>query len=357
MSAVTTSRSVFGTLPDGRVVHRWSLGGPAGVRVDLLTLGAALHAFHAPDRYGEPADVIRGPASLGERLGDGCYFGATIGRYANRIARGPLPTPDGPLRLNGNESGHTLHGGADGFHARLWSARPVEAEGYAAVEFALTSPAGDQGFPGAVEASVRYTLGDGAALRIDYLATSDTRTPVNLTNHAYWNLAGGTDDTVRAHELRLAADHYVPVDAELIPLPGPPRPVAGTPFDLTAPRRLADVFDTGGDDQLRTAGGGYDHNWVLRPRGSEPAAVLSHSGTGRVLECRTTEPGLQVYTANALTGTITGAHGRPLPRYAGVALETQHFPNSPRRPDYPTTWLEPGRAYRSTTVYRLGVTP
>ncbi|MDI5973348.1 aldose epimerase family protein [Streptomyces sp. SL13] len=356
MPAATTSCSVFGTLPDGRTVHRWSLIDPIGTRAEILTLGAALHAFHVPDRHGEPADVVLSPGSLADRLAGARYFGATVGRYANRIARGRLPTPAGHRQLSTNERGNTLHGGTEGFDARVWQARPVGTAERAGVELTLTSPADDQGFPGALQVAVRYTVHEGA-LSIDYRATCDVRTPVSLTNHTYWNLAGGTHDTVHEHELYLAADHYLPVDAELIPLPGPPRPVAGTPFDLTAPRRLAGVLDDVDDGQLRTAGGGYDHNWALRPRGGEPepAAVLRHPGTGRVLECLTTEPGIQVYTANGFDGAVTGAGGRPLPRYAGVALETQHFPDSPRRPDYPTTWLEPGRVHRSTTIYRPGV--
>lgn len=352
----TVTRLTPDSLPDGRTVGRWRLTA-GGVTAELLDLGASLHSVRCPDREGRVAEVVVSPLALSDRFGSGRYLGATVGRYANRIEGGTLPTADGMLRLCANESGNTLHGGADGFDLRSWSARPAGDGSRAGVEFRLASPAGDQGFPGRLEASVTYTLGDGGDLRIDYHATTDARTVVNLTNHAYWNLAGGADATVFDHELQVEADHYTRVDPRLLPLPGPAPTVAGTPFDLREPRVLRRALDTT-DEQVRLAGGGFDHNWVLRARTPgtvAPAALLTHAGTGRRMECLTTEPGLQVYTGNHFDGSFLDLRRRAVARHGGIALETQHFPDSPHRPDFPSTWLEPGDVHRSTTVYRFGL--
>ncbi|MFG1812038.1 aldose epimerase family protein [Streptomyces sp. NPDC049040] len=355
--------SPAGTLADGRSVDRWRLAAGT-VRADVLTLGASLHALSFPDRTGQRADVVLTPHSVEDKLTVARYLGATVGRYANRIAHGRVPGPDGSFQLSVNENGHTLHGGANGFDLQVWKARPFTSAEHAGVALSLVSPAGDQGFPGTVNVMVRYSLSDAGELRLDYSATTDAATPFNLTNHAYWNLSGDTRGSVRDHELYVAADCYTPVDTELIPLPGPPRPVTGTPFDLTTARKLADVLDRFDDEQLALAGGGYDHNWVLRGQAGRLrlAAVLGHPATGRVIECLTTEPGLQVYTANTPddrhdgdTGAGGAAAARRLPRHSGVALESQHFPDSPRRPDYPPAWLLPGQPYRSTTIYRTGL--
>lgn len=350
----TVTHSAAGVLPEGRSVGHWLLtGGP--VTVELLDLGASLHSVRFPDRSGRVADVVVSPLRIADRFGSARYFGATVGRYANRIGGAVLEVPGLTHKLSANEGGNTLHGGAEGFDLRTWSARPVGDGARAGVEFRLSSPAGDQGFPGRLEAAVTYTLGDEGDLAIDYTATSDALTVVNLTNHAYWNLAGGTDETVLDHELRIGADHYTRVDPGLLPLPGPPVPVDRTPFDLREPTPLRRAPATG-HEEIRTAGGGFDHNWVLRPRTpgtAAPAAVLTHAGSGRRVECLTTEPGLQVYTGNHFDGSVTGLDGRPVPRFGGVALETQHFPDAPGRPDYPSPWLRPGDTYRSTTVYRF----
>ncbi|SHN29043.1 aldose epimerase family protein [Actinacidiphila paucisporea] len=360
------SCSLAGTLGDGRTVHRWRLVA-GGVRADILTLGASLHALAFPDRTGRQADVVVTPHAIEDKLTSARYLGATVGRYANRIAHGRVPGPEGPVRLSVNENGHTLHGGPEGFDLQVWNADPfrsAEDAGVAGVALSLVSPAGDQGFPGTVDVTVRYSLSDAGELRIDYSASTDASTPFNLTNHAYWNLSGNTRGSVGDHELYVSADCYTPVDTDLVPLPGPPRPVAGTPFDLTTARPLADVLDRFDDGQLALAGGGYDHNWVLRGQAGRLrlAAVLGHPPTGRVIECLTTEPGLQVYTANTPhdphggdTAADETTAGRPLFRHSGVALESQHFPNSPNRPDYPPAWLRPGHPYRSTTIYRTGL--
>ncbi|NJP48421.1 aldose epimerase family protein [Actinacidiphila epipremni] len=354
----TVTHSPAGTLPDGRLIRLWRLAAP-GVTAEVLDLGASLHSLRCPDRTGRPDEVVVSPLDPADRLGAARYLGATIGRYANRIAGARLPTPDGLLPLDANERTHTLHGGTGGFDVRVWSAHPVAEGGAAGVVLRLVSPAGDQGFPGELHVSVTYSLSDAGELRIDYRATTDARTVVNLTNHTYWNLAGGTGATVLDHDLQVAADHYTRADAEMLPLPGPPEPVGGTPFDLTSPRRIGEALEVP-DAQIRLAGGGFDHNWALGAAGSDVparAAVLAHRPSGRLLECLTTQPGLQVYTGNHFDGSFLDRRGRPVRRHGGIALETQHFPDAPRRPDFPSTWLDPGEVHRSTTVYRFGVLP
>ncbi|WP_063762456.1 aldose epimerase family protein [Streptomyces sp. NRRL F-5123] len=354
----TVTRSAVGTLPGGRAVEHWLLeAGP--VAVELLDFGASLHSVRCPDRAGRIGEVVVSPLRVSDRFGAARYFGATVGRYANRIGGAVLRLEDRTQALSANEGGNTLHGGTEGFDLRSWSARPVGDGPRAGVEFRLTSPAGDQGFPGRLEATVTYTLGDEGDLTIDYGATSDAVTVVNLTNHAYWNLAADADRTVLDHELQVGADRYIRVDPGLLPLLGPSEPVERTPFDLREPRKLRTAL-AAADEQTRMAGGGFDHNWVLRPRTpgtTVSAAVLSHPASGRRLECLTTEPGIQVYTGNHFDGSVTDLHGRPVPRFGGVALETQHFPDAPNRPDYPSPWLRPGDVHRSTTVYRFGIGP
>ncbi|PYC79548.1 galactose-1-epimerase [Streptomyces tateyamensis] len=352
----TVHRTGTDPLPDGRVSARWTVSSPSGVTAELHEFGARLQAVRAPDRHGRTADVLLGAEGWDQLLDAGAYFGATVGRYGNRIARGELPLDGTVHQLDRQATGHTLHGGPHGFATRVWRGSPIHEEDRAGVRFQLTSPHRDQGFPGTLEVEVSYLLDAFGALTIRYGAVTDAPTVVNLTNHAYFNLAGG--GTVGEHTLRVHADAYLPVDAQLIPL-GPPAVVAGTPFDLTRAVRLADRL--GADHpQLRLAGGGFDHNWLLRPGpdagGPRLVAELDHPASGRRLECHTTEPGVQVYTGNHFDGT-TGPADAPHGRHAGIALETQHYPDSPHRPDYPSTVLRPGERYRSTTVYRFGTVP
>ncbi|MFC1420422.1 aldose epimerase family protein [Streptacidiphilus cavernicola] len=345
-------RDDYGTLPDGSQVHRWTFTDGAGITASVLTQGAILQALHVPDPSGRTANVALGHRDLAGYLGRAPYFGATIGRYGNRIA-------DGRFRLDGRTHQvplsdqprpNALHGGTAGFDTRRWTAEPVDG----GVELTLLSPDGDQGFPGTLRATVRYTLEVGR-LRIDYRAETDAPTVVNLTNHSYLNLGGEGSGSALDHELALAAAAYLPVDADLRPLGGGPAPVAGTPFDFTAPRQLGEQLAGplgAADEQLRITGG-YDHCWALdggRTSNPRRVAVLRHPASGRVLTLSTTEPGIQVYTGNALDGGFTGPSGRPYGPHAGIALETQHFPDSPNRPDYPSTVLRPGEEYRSTTV-------
>ena len=355
----TPVRDDYGTRPDGSTVHRWTLTDGTGLSASVLTQGAILQALHVPDASGRSANIVLGHRDLAGYLGRAPYFGATIGRYGNRIADGRFHL-DGrthQVPLSDRPRPNALHGGTSGFDTRPWHAEPVAG----GVELTLLSPDGDQGFPGALRATVRYTLEVGR-LRIDYRAETDAPTVVNLTNHSYLNLAGESAGSVLDHELTLAASAYLPVDADLRPLGGGPAPVAGTPFDFTGPRLLGERLerlhrpDGPADEQLRIAGG-YDHCWALdggRTSNPRPVAVLRHPASGRVLTLATTEPGLQVYTGNSLDGGFTGPSGRRYGRHAGVALETQHFPDSPNRPDYPSTVLRPGEEYRSTTVFDFG---
>nr|WP_262986070.1 aldose epimerase family protein [Streptomyces sp. CBMA123] len=348
---MTVAQEAAGALPDGQRITRWTFGSRAGVTAEVLSLGARLQALNAPDRTGQRANVVLGGGSVEDLLGEAAFLGATVGRYANRIAGGVLPLDDRTYQLATQPTGHTLHGGPDGFATRVWDGVPVRADRQVGVRFRLRSPAGDQGFPGAVTAEVTYLLDADGELSITYQAATDAPTVVNLTNHAYFNLAGEGRGTVLDHLLRVEAAGYLPVDGELIPL-GPVEPVAGTPFDLRRARRIGACV-TGEHPQIRAAGRGFDHTWVLDGSGLRRAALLSHPASGRHVECLTTEPGLQVYTGNHFDGTLAGRSGRRYTAYAGIALETQHFPDSPNRPDYPSTVLRPGERYRSRTVYRF----
>lgn len=350
----------FGRTPDGRPVERWRLDSPSGVSAEILTYGAVLYALHVPDPAGRRASVVLSLADAEAYAAGKAYVGAVVGRYANRIAKGRFEIDGEPFVLPVNDRGQTLHGGPDGFHRRLWHAEPVPGGG-AALRLTLHSPDGDMGFPGAVDVGVTYALDDDGTLSLDFSARTDLPTVVNLTNHAYFNLAGGGD--VLGHELRVDADAYLPISGEGIPL-GEPAAVAGTAFDLTAPAVLGERVSAA-DPQVK-ATDGYDHCWVLRPpadagaagggataaaRATRVAAVLHDPGSGRTMEIRTTEPGLQVYTANGLDGSLSDAHGNPHLRHTAVCLETQHLPDSPNRPEYPSTVLRPGQVLVSRTEF------
>ncbi len=349
----TVNRTREEILPDGRSSSHWTLESPDGIRVELLGLGARLQELWTADRDGRLANVALGARSWEDRLAEGAYFGATVGRYGNRIAGGELLLDGVVHGLRTQAPGHTLHGGPDGFATRVWEGTAVSEGDASGVMFRLTSPDGDQGFPGTLHVTVTYLLDTAGALTIRHTAVGDALTVVNPTNHTYFNLAGEGSGGILDHLLTVDADHYLPVDAGLIPL-GPPEPVTGTPFDLTQPTRLAGRMGLD-HPQLRLAGGGFDHNWVLNGTvddGPVRAAVLEHPASGRRIECLTTEPGLQVYTGNLLDGSLTGGSGVAYGRHAGIALETQHFPDSPHQPSYPSTVLRPGERFTSTTIYR-----
>ncbi|MFJ9035988.1 aldose epimerase family protein [Streptomyces sp. NPDC102406] len=325
---------LFDALPDGTDVHRWTLERD-GVRVRVLTYGGILQSVEVPDREGGRDTVVLGFPDLGAYLSHPePYLGALVGRYANRIAGGRFPLDDRTYHLARNNGANSLHGGERGFDKRVWDA---EAVGEHAVRLTRVSPHGEEGFPGRLEVSATYALAEGGALRLSYEAVTDAPTVVNLTNHSYWNLGGaGSGNAVGGHELRIDAGRMSAVDDALIPV-GEPVEVAGTRFDFRESRKVD---------------AGYDHNYVL-DKGVTTAAVdvaeLHDPATGRVLTVATTEPGMQLYTADGFDGTLPFAPGD------GIALETQHFPDSPNRPDFPSTVLRPGEVYRSQTVYGFGV--
>jgi aldose 1-epimerase len=342
---VSLRREQFGTLPDGRPVERYVLGS-GNLEASVLTYGAVLQSVRAPDAGGRPAEVTLGYDDLDGYLGDVGYLGAVVGRFANRIAQGRFTLDGAEHVLPSNHGSSCLHGGPEGFSARLWSAREVPG----GVQLSRTSPDGEMGFPGTLEVTVTYLL-DESGLELRYAATTDRLTVVNLSNHAYWNLAGG--GTVEDHVLRLPAASFVAVDADLIPTEV--TSVDGTPMDFRDPRRIGDRLRAP-DPQLRHARG-YDHAWVLDDAAAgqslRTAAELHHPPSGRVLEVLTDQPSVQFYSGNFLDGAAAGRGGMALRQGDGLCLETQHFPDSPNRPDFPSTVLRPGERYATRTLFRL----
>ncbi len=348
MSLRSTLRSEpFGTLPDGRPVERFLL--QAGdLEVAVLTYGAVLQSVRAPDSSGHVGEVTLGYDDLDGYLADGGYLGAVVGRYANRIAGGRFTLDGVEHVLPQNHGTSCLHGGPGGFHAQLWSAR--EHDG--GVELTLTSPDGDMGFPGTLTATVSYVL-DGDGLTVSYRAVTDSPTVVNLTNHAYWNLAGG-GRTVEDHRLRIDAGAFVAVDEGLVPTGI--EPVDGTPMDFREPRPIGERLRAG-TAQLRHAQG-YDHAWVLDGGpGTRSVVHVAEPSSGRTLEVLTDQPSVQFYSGNFLDGSVVGRDGRAHRQGDGFCLETQHLPDSPNHPDFPSTVLRPGEEYRTVTTFRFGSTP
>ncbi|MFQ6148204.1 aldose epimerase family protein [Streptomyces seoulensis] len=371
MAVCTATREVLPADAFEEPVERWTLRSPSGVEARVLTLGAVLHSLRVPDAAGTAVDdvVLRLPGPR-EYAGESAYLGAVVGRYANRIAGGRFRLGGAEHQVPVNDRGNALHGGTDGFDRRVWRALPVAYEdGSAGVRLTLDSPDGDQGFPGELSVTVEYLLRPDGTLVLDGTARTDRPTVVNLTHHAYFNLTGRPELGVLDHVLTVDADAYLPIDDTAVPLPGAPRPVHGTPFDFTAPHPLGERI--GAPDPQLTTAGGYDHCWVLRghpwdrarsgaategdvgAEGAAPhrAARLADPASGRIMEVRTTEPGLQVYTGQQLDGSLKDIDGRPLAAHAGVCLETQHFPDSPNRPEYPSTEVRPGRPLRTRTEF------
>ncbi|MQY11361.1 Aldose 1-epimerase [Streptomyces sp. RB5] len=346
------SSAPFGALDDGTSIERWTLEA-GGTRVDVLTYGGVVHRVHTPDRDGREANIALGWADLAGYLANpGPYFGAVIGRYANRIAGASFTLDGRTYKVPANDGTNCLHGGDGGFDKRVWAAEPA---GEAAVTLRRTSPDGEEGFPGTLDVAVTYTVGDDGALRIDYTATTDAPTVVSLTNHSYFNLDGEGTGSAEQHTLRVAADRYTPNLPTGSPT-GELAPVADTPFDFREAKPLARDLRSG-HPQLLT-GHGYDHNLVLDKGVTEtPVAVaeLRSPASGRTLTVSTTSPGLQLYTGNSFDGALRGTSGRTYRPTDGVALETQHFADSPNQPRFPSTVLRPGEVHRATTVYGFGI--
>ena len=346
---------IFGRLPDGTEISLITLTNAGGIEVRAMTYGGIILSLEVPDRNGVPGDVVLGYDSLEEYLEETPYFGAIIGRYGNRVGGAGFELDGVRYALAPNDGPNHLHGGVAGFDKVVWGAEPFRTEEGVGVVFSRTSPDGEEGYPGNLDVRVTYTLTDDDELVFDYLATTDAPTPVNLTQHTYFNLAGDGSGDILGHRLLLNASQITPVDQGLIPT-GELVSVEGTPFDFRTPREIG--VGIGADHPQIAFGGGYDHNWVLDREGVAPghlalAARVEEPGSGRVMEVLTTEPGLQFYSGNFLDGSIVGKGGVAYRHRFGFCLETQHFPDSPNEPGFPSTILRPGEEYRSRTTYRF----
>jgi aldose 1-epimerase len=352
MTRVSVTRTPFGHTPDGIAVELFTLTNGRGVEVRAMTYGGIIVSLRTPDRTGHVADVVLGYEGLDAYVKSTPYFGAIVGRYGNRIARGRFTLDHTVYRLATNNGPNHLHGGVRGFDKVVWGGAPFQHGDTVGVVFTHTSPDGDEGYPGTLTAAVTYTLTDQNELIVDYSTETDRPTPVNLTQHSYFNLVGDAQRDILGHQLTIAADSFTPVDSTLIPT-GAIAPVTGTPFDFRAPVAVGARIEQP-DEQLRR-GQGYDHNFVLNRSGPGlvHAASVFEPTTGRVLDVFTTEPGVQFYSGNFLDGSITGKAGRVYGHRYGLCLETQHFPDSPNHPNFPSTILRPGDAYRSRTVFRF----
>jgi aldose 1-epimerase len=349
------TKSPFARAKNGLPVDLITLRNDAGTEVGILTYGGVIRTLKTADRTGALDDIVLGFDTLAEYEEKSPFFGTLVGRYGNRIAKGQFTLDGRTFTLARNNGPNHLHGGNTGWDKAVWVAGdPFQTATGAGVTLEHTSPDGDEGYPGTVNAVVTYTLTDTNELVVDYEATTDAPTIINLTQHSYFNLGGAQTPDVLGHVLTVHADGYTPVDAGLIP-EGPIAPVGGTPFDFRAPTTIGARI---GDDHEQIArGNGYDHNFVLNRSGGGvwPAARVLEPITGRTLAVSTTEPGVQFYTGNFLDGTLAGKGGRVYGRRAGFCLETQHYPDSPNRRDFPSPVLRPGQIYRSRTVFAFGV--
>jgi aldose 1-epimerase len=351
-------RELTDATADGVGIERLSLTNKNGIRLDAIAYGGIIMSLVVPDRSGTPGDIVLGfdEAIRYVQAPPPPYFGALIGRYANRIAHGRFTLDGKTYALPVNDPPNHLHGGVRGFDKHVWSAETRKVPGAETVRFTRVSPDGEEGYPGAVDVRVTYTLRDSNELVVEYRAISDAPTPINLTQHTYFNLTAGAAEHVLDHEVMIDADRFTPIDESMIPI-GTCTPVAGTPFDFCEPLPIGARIAQ--DDAQLARGGGYDHNWVLNHTGEgvARAARVRDPLTGRILEIWTTEPGIQFYTGNRLDGSITGKGGRVHRKHAGFCLEPQHFPDSPNKPQFPSTILRPNEEYRSTTIYRFLVDP
>ncbi len=350
----TVTHSTFGRMPDGAAVDLYTLTNAHGIEVRVATYGAILVSIRTPDRQGQFADIALGFDSLDDYRTRSRYFGAVVGRYGNRIARGRFTIDGRTFQLATNNGVNHLHGGVNGFDKANWRSESFERDGNVGVVLHHRSRDGEEGYPGTLDVTVTYTLTPQDALVVEYAATTDRATHVNLTQHSYFNLAGEGRGDILQHQLTINADRYTPVDEGLIPT-GALAPVEGTPFDFRRPTAIGARIDAE-NEQLRF-GAGYDHNYVLNGGPAlRLAARVVEPTSGRTMEVSTTEPGMQLYAGNHLSGAA-GKHGHLYAKRTGFCLETQHFPDSPNQPAFPSTLLKPGTTFRSTTVFTFGVAP
>jgi aldose 1-epimerase len=345
-------KKTYGKTSEGKSVEEYTLTNKNGMEVRVITLGGTITSIRVPDRTGEMANVVLGCATLEDYLTQSPYFGCITGRFANRIAKATFKLNGTEYKLTANDGANSLHGGAKGFDKRVWQAREIKAADETGLELTYTSPDGEEGYPGNLQTTVTYRLDNDNALHIDYKATTDKPTIVNLTNHSYFNLAG--EGTILNHELMLNADHYTPTDSTAIPT-GEIAKVEGTPFDFRKATVIGERIRSGHEQMV--FGRGYDHNWVLNKKDKSLtlAAKLLEPISGRVLEVLTTEPAIQFYSGNFLTGTVVGQSGHTYRQSDGLCLETQHYPDAPNQPNFPSTVLNPGETYQTTTVFKFSV--
>jgi aldose 1-epimerase len=346
------TRQPFGLTKDGKSVELFTLRNKNGMEARITNYGGIVVSLTAPDRSGKMADVVLGYDSLSQYIADNPYFGALIGRYGNRIGDAHFTLNGVEYKLPANDGKNCLHGGVKGFDKVVWKAEEVPSKDGAALHLNYASADGEEGFPGALMVDIIYTLTDANELKIDYAAVSDKPTVVNLTHHSYFNLAGAGNGTILDHILRIDADQITAVDSTLIPT-GELRPVEGTPMDFRTPTRIGERINA--DYEQLKKGLGYDHNWVLNKTTNALTVVASveEPTTGRVMDVLTTEPGLQFYSGNFLTGKNIGKNNHPYIYRSGFCLESQHYPDSPNKPEFPSTMLEAGKKYSTTTVYKF----
>jgi aldose 1-epimerase len=349
----------FDRMPDGTEIPQYTLRNSQGVEAVVIAYGATLQSLKIPDRNGTSEDVVLGFDDIAGYQANGTvYFGATIGRFGNRLDGGTFELDGTKYQVPKNDGNNALHGGTQGFDKRVWTMRPHEEKGWVGVELTYVSPDGEMGFPGELTTHVIYSLNEANELRIQYRATTDKSTVLNLTNHSYFNLAGAGNGTILEQVMRMDASHYTPVNKNLIPT-GELAPVADTPMDFRKDTPLGQHIRDN-HQQLEYAEPkqrGFDFNWVLNTKGDvkRVAAEAHDPKSGRLLQLYTTEPGVQLYTGNFLDGSIKGKRGKTYPHWGAFTLETQHYPDAPNQPDFPTTRLDPGQTYTQTTVFTFGL--
>jgi aldose 1-epimerase len=355
-TGLTSEHAAFGKMPDGTTVEKYTLRNSSGMQATVITYGGTLQSLLVPDKHGKTEDVVLGFDDLDGYLKGTSYFGATIGRFGNRLADGKFSLDGKSYQVPQNDKTNALHGGTKGFDKQIWKAEQVKDKGWVGVKLTYVSADGEMGFPGTLKTEVTYSLNDKNELRIQYHATTDKPTVLNLTNHSYFNLAGAGNGDILDQVAVVHASHYTPVNEKLIPT-GEIAPVAGTPMDFLKPvafgKRIREDHP-----QLKFAEptqGGYDFNWVLDTKGKVAAlaADVSDPKSGRRLQLFTSEPGVQLYTGNFLDGTVKGKAGKIYPHWGAFTLETQHYPDAPNQKGFPSTRLDPGKAYSQTTVFKF----